>query len=120
MSSIQCEVTFTNSTTGTLSIYKKEAEHGVFLSTPPAKIQPGAKGNWETGSDGIMTGSEGSVEYVSDDGQMFRLHWANPFVGSSWETHHISPDKGNYALSGNAGASSGGRAPFTFTASNKK
>ena len=119
MATMQCNVEFKNNTGRTLTFYRKAAQHGEYLINPPAELRDGETGNWETGSDGVMTGSEATVEYTDPDKSVYRLHWANPFVGPTWETHMITPDNGTYALTGNAGGSSGGNAKYVFRAFKK-
>lgn len=119
MAQIQANVTFTNNTGSTLTFVKKSCEHGVFLGTPPLRIANGESGRWECGSDGIMTGTEGRIEYVDDSKRTFHLHWDNPFVGSTKASCYLSPDDGTLTLDSHAGASSSGQARFTFMAARK-
>ena len=120
MASIECKVHFRNNTGMPLELHRKATEHGVFLSNPPETIGEGETGSWSTGSNGMMTGSEGLVEYkMSSPDRLFFLHWANPYVGSTWQNCHIDIEDGSYSIEGHAGSSSGGRADYDFTASRK-
>jgi len=120
MASIECQIVFENKTKSNLDLIKKSVEHGVFLSDPPAKIPAGMTGSWHTGSDGWATGSETIVEYKCPvSGRVYYLHAANPYVGSTWERHSIRVDDGLTSLNGHAGASSGGRADYSFKAEMK-
>jgi hypothetical protein len=61
-------------------------QHGVWGSNPPPRIEPGTLAQWVAESDGVATGTEGTVWYRLDipgSTGMVRLHWDNPFVGSN-------------------------------------
>lgn len=61
-------------------------DDGVWKIQPPQII--GDRGEWESESDGFLTGTEGRVAYALEDvdgnhlGDL-ALHWNNPFVGSN-------------------------------------
>jgi hypothetical protein len=60
--------------------------HGIFSgngnAVPPENIPNLTRASWQSESDGFATGTEGSVTYASDAGDVF-IHWDNPFVGSN-------------------------------------
>jgi subtilisin family serine protease len=60
--------------------------HGVFSgngsAVPPEHIPNNTKAWWESYGDGFATGTEGSVTYTTDAGEVV-IHWNNPFVGSN-------------------------------------
>jgi hypothetical protein len=60
--------------------------HGIFSGNgndvPPEQVPSPARVVWESESDGFATGTEGSVTYATDAGEVF-IHWNNPFVGSN-------------------------------------
>ncbi len=61
-------------------------QHGVWGSNPPPRIEPGTLAQWVAESDGVATGTEGTVWYRLDIPSsigLVRLHWDNPFVGSN-------------------------------------
>lgn len=61
-------------------------QHGVWGSNPPPRIEPGTLAEWVAESNGIATGTEGTVWYrldISSSTGLVRLHWDNPFVGSN-------------------------------------
>lgn len=119
MATRQCNVTFKNDTDSTLTFVKKSSEHGEFMSTPPVKIPALNSGSWEHGSSGIATGSNGIIEYVDEKQRIYHLHFANPFLGATWQECFVSPNDGGVELTGDAGGSSNGNAKFTFTVKKK-
>jgi hypothetical protein len=61
-------------------------QHGIWGSSPPARIEPQTTPQWVAESDGVATGTEGTVWYrldVPGTKGLVRLHWDNPFVGSN-------------------------------------
>lgn len=61
-------------------------QHGVWGSDPPPRIGPGTLPQWVAESDGVATGTEGTVWYrldIPSSTVLVRLHWDNPFVGSN-------------------------------------
>ncbi|MFD8979027.1 Crystal protein ET79 [Streptomyces sp. NPDC059564] len=52
-------------------------------SLPPSLINPNARADWQTESEGFMTGTEGSAEYVLAGGGKVVFRWNNPFSGSN-------------------------------------
>jgi hypothetical protein len=73
---------------------KAELDHGIWKDEPPLLI--GNKAEWESESDGFLTGTEGRVTYALEDvdgnglGEL-ALHWDNPFVGSNSYDESVSP-----------------------------
>lgn len=61
-------------------------QHGVWGSVPPARVEPGTTGQGVAESDGVATGTEGTVWYrldIAGTTELVRFHWDNPFVGSN-------------------------------------
>ncbi len=61
-------------------------QHGIWGSAPPARIEPGTLREWVAESNGVATGTEGTVWYrldIPNSTGLVRLHWDNPFVGSN-------------------------------------
>jgi hypothetical protein len=51
---------------------------------PPFTITTGETVWWEAESDGVLTGTEGTVRYgIGSSGAELTVHWDNPFVGRS-------------------------------------
>lgn len=49
---------------------------------PPDVIEPMARAEWKSESDGLGTGTEGTVVYSSTSGNL-QVHWNNPFFGGN-------------------------------------
>ncbi|MGW5263486.1 aegerolysin family protein [Microbispora sp. NPDC004025] len=79
------DVTFNNTTKCVLTLRDKELDHGIWVKHPARTIQPGAGDNFETESDGFMTGTEAAVSYLASNctqsGKRIRFHWDNPYTG---------------------------------------
>ena len=61
-------------------------QHGIWGIAPPARIEPGTTPEWVAESNGVATGTEGTVWYrldVPGTTGLVRLHWDNPFIGSN-------------------------------------
>lgn len=58
-------------------------DHGQWTdpNEPPGVILPGTTVFIESESDGVATGTEGSIRYASDGGGELYFHWDNPFTG---------------------------------------
>lgn len=78
-------VTFNNTTKCVLTLRDKELDHGIWVTHPAQTIQPGGSDNFETESDGFMTGTEAAVNYLASNctqsGKRVRFHWDNPYTG---------------------------------------
>jgi hypothetical protein len=87
-------VVFTNHTDQPLGKLGQDLPHGVWTNgvEPPFTIAPGEKVEWESESDGFMTGTEGSTRYgIGTTGGELTVHWDNPFVGSNTYDERVSP-----------------------------
>jgi len=88
-----------------------ELDHGVWKDQPPQLI--GNRAEWESESDGFLTGTEGRVTYLIEDvdenriGEL-RLHWDNPFVGSNSYDESVAPAAASATDSGFSIAHVGG------------
>ncbi|MGX1703546.1 OmpL47-type beta-barrel domain-containing protein [Microbacterium sp. NPDC055357] len=61
-------------------------QHGIWGSPPPPRIEAGTTAQWVAESDGVATGTEGTVWYRLDipgTTGLVRLHWDNPYIGSN-------------------------------------
>ena len=97
MSARSVVINFHNSTFRTLSRGALSIDHGVFITRPPATIAPGARVHWQSDSNGVLTGTAGSVTYnfTGDLSGLenlpkplrLTLHWVNPFAGSNSYEH---------------------------------
>jgi len=90
---------------------KAELDHGIWKEQPPQII--GDRAEWESESDGFLTGTEGRVNYALEDvdgnhlGDL-ALHWDNPFIGSNSYDESVSPQAQNATDSGFSIAHVGG------------
>lgn len=83
---------FTNGSSRTLTLKAEHLDHGEWphpFLRPPKTIAVGETVEWESASDGVMTGTEGWAEYAPNDSKVhhIRVKWDNPFVGGNefWE-----------------------------------
>lgn len=80
------EVRFQNATDTILGKWWDHLDHGIWTNdiAPPQTIMPGETVTWSSESSGILTGTEGRVQYmVGDGGSVVNLHWNNPYSGSN-------------------------------------
>ncbi|MFD9356943.1 hypothetical protein [Streptomyces sp. NPDC060031] len=56
--------------------------HGIWSSRLPEVIAPYSAGDWQSESNGVMTGTEGRATYSTANGPV-EVRWNNPFVGSN-------------------------------------
>ncbi|MFD9338562.1 hypothetical protein ACFWBF_29805 [Streptomyces sp. NPDC060028] len=56
--------------------------HGIWSSGLPEVIAPYSAGDWQSESNGVMTGTEGRATYSTANGPV-EVRWNNPFVGSN-------------------------------------
>ena len=75
-----------NATGGPLTRNSFGLSHGVWSSNnsavPPAQILPGHAGNWQSESNGVATGTEGTADYSASNG-VINIHWDDPYFGSN-------------------------------------
>ncbi|MEJ8640598.1 hypothetical protein WKI68_02400 [Streptomyces sp. MS1.HAVA.3] len=51
---------------------------------PPSMVQPGITAKWASESEGVMTGTEGSVTYsMAGESNKVTVYWNNPYVGGN-------------------------------------
>jgi hypothetical protein len=72
-----------NRTTLPLQYVGGSASHGVWKTNVPSSIAPGAYGDWETESNGFMTGTQASITYGLQGVGNVTLSWDDPFSGSN-------------------------------------
>ena len=72
-----------NRTPFTLTRSVANLDHGTWTdpNEPPDTIRPWSTAQIESESDGVMTGTEGTVRYESDGGGELYFHWDNPYDG---------------------------------------
>ena len=77
-------VVIKNNTDRTMTFLSGSAKHGIVTMRPPRTISPGAIGELFAESNGVATGTEGSVLYaLAGIGGNATFNWDNPFVGSN-------------------------------------
>jgi hypothetical protein len=79
--------------------------HGIWTTQPPARIEAGQTVGWETESNGVATGTEGTAYYdIEGLGITSRslFHWDNPFIGSNSYSESY-PETFNVSRSGGGG-----------------
>ncbi len=125
-SSRSTSVEFSNDTRNTLLIKVAQGlDHGEWGAEPPDRMTPGGHiYQWESHSDGFLTGTEGWVRYypvatndnivipspVPDEATIY-IHWDNPFVGSnSYNTTAPNP----YQVVQDGGTGTGDEAATAF------
>ena len=75
-----------NDTAFGLSLTGSDLSHGEWSSgaEPPGTVAPNSTVSWQSESDGIATGTEGTADFdVVSTGASLHFHWDNPFVGSN-------------------------------------
>lgn len=82
------KITLVNETKESLKLNGDKILHGMWTTKPPRKIEPFETVEWQSESNGILTGTEGWVEYsVSDGSGLAQFHWNNPYVGTNTYKH---------------------------------
>ena len=71
-------MTIVNRTNQTFGCQSATLDGGEWASMPPDSIEPGGTYSFRTQSNGVMTGTEGSVDYPG-----LRIYWNNPYWGSN-------------------------------------
>jgi hypothetical protein len=112
MAARSTHITFNNRTDQQLIRTGAKLQHGIWTEQlfPPESIEAGSSGDWQSESDGLFTGTEGTAQYVLRDVGNVEVHWDNPYVGSNSYTN--SAPKG-YEIQRDGG--SGDNAAVTFT-----
>lgn len=89
------KITLVNNSPFFLLKFKQCLEHSEWMAgeQPPESIAPGQVVAWGSESNGLMVGTEGSVEYLicgeyknsgpQDLKMSFKVNWNNPFIGSN-------------------------------------
>jgi hypothetical protein len=86
MAARSVSVSFTNKSGVALTFGGSSLLHGEWTTEPPARIEAGQTVSWESESNGVATGTEGTAYYdVEGLGITSRslFHWDNPFIGSN-------------------------------------
>jgi Kelch motif len=86
MAARSTQVILVNDTGFTLSLTGSDLSHGEWSSgaEPPGTIGANSTVSWQSESDGIATGTEGTADFdVVSTGASLHFHWDNPFVGSN-------------------------------------
>jgi hypothetical protein len=97
MAARSVHVFFKNLTDETLVRDSEGLEWGIYTEPwfPPQTIAPGEVGEWQTESDGFMTGTEGHARYsLSNDSftEFAELTWDNPYIGANSCSMSIKED----------------------------
>jgi hypothetical protein len=108
-----------NSTGCDLNLAGYALAHGIWTMEPPQYIDPGTQVSWASESNGFMTGTEGYARFTTSDcanpalrRKVVRVHWANPFLGSSsYDSAETDPA---FTVPYNGGT--GNKTSVTFTA----
>lgn len=73
-----------NDTDKNMTFLSGSASHGIVTQRPPSGISPGGVGELFAESNGVATGTEGTVSYgLAGVNGTISFHWDNPFVGSN-------------------------------------
>jgi len=104
-----------NRTPFTLSLTGSSLDHGDWTPpswNPPGSIPPGATLGWQSESDGVATGTEGTATYaIGNTGQTLSIHWDNPYVGLN--SYHQSVGPG-FGVSFSGGKGNNAEADYTL------
>ncbi|WP_081056378.1 hypothetical protein [Burkholderia territorii] len=96
----------TNNTKFVLTLDKSSIQlnRGKWITSPPDQISPGDVGQWESDSDKIAQGTDGSLRYqFVDQGTVnVDVYWSDPYNGENY--YSIRCDSGGF----NVGHSGGG------------
>ncbi|EEP81063.1 predicted protein [Uncinocarpus reesii 1704] len=98
---------------------------------PPEIVEAGEWAKWQTQSDGMMTGTEGTTNYkifISDDANevvsnaeedtVVQMWWANPFSGGNqYNAGIVGPRRNDYKIKVDGGG--GNHSTVTYTLSKK-
>lgn len=85
-----------NTTDQDLTLTSSDLPHGTWTNQPPDNIGPQADASWESESDGVATGTQGSVVYsIGGSGDSVLIGWDNPFAGTNKFSINLSS---GYAL----------------------
>ncbi len=88
MAARSTRIVFYNDSETTLVRLGGGLDHGIWTRRPPSRIDPVTTANWESESNGVMTGTEGHVDYdirlpSGQSAGTCHLYWDNPFIGSN-------------------------------------
>ena len=86
MAARSTHVILVNDTGFTLSLTGSNLSHGEWSAgaAPPATVAANSTASWQSESDGIATGTEGTADFaVLTTGASLHFHWDNPFIGSN-------------------------------------
>ncbi|MCX5013279.1 hypothetical protein OG765_20135 [Streptomyces sp. NBC_00555] len=81
-------VTLVNMTGRGWTFGEASLRSGIWSSRLPEWIAPYSAGEWQSESNGAMTGTEGRASYSTDQGSV-EVRWSNPFVGSNSYSCHV-------------------------------
>ena len=86
MAARSTRIVLVNDTNFSLALTGSNLSHGEWSGglAPPATIAANSTAAWQSESDGIATGTEGTADFaVQSTGASLHFHWDNPFVGSN-------------------------------------
>lgn len=85
-SDFEAYVTLFNQTNRVLTLRASHLDHGCWNTQPPSQIRPHTAEYWRSDSCGVLTGTEGWVNYTIENsgGQGYAYaHWNLPYYGSN-------------------------------------
>ncbi|MFI9235370.1 aegerolysin family protein [Streptomyces sp. NPDC053079] len=116
------EVFMTNSTRCDLVLITARLDHGEWTRRPPAFIERGDTITWESESNGVLTGTEGEADFVTqgcrnpaNNTKRLHLHWNNPYVGSN--SYDTAGTDGAFRVTIVGGSGNHAGVQFTFIGS---
>lgn len=106
MATRSTRILFHNQTNYSLVKIEEGLQHGEWTNPwkPPDLISPNNNTEWRSESDGLATGTEGSVKYGINNGEdaSVYIHWDNPFSGTN-KYHQFTGDKFEVFHTGGSG-----------------
>ncbi|MBA2639332.1 MAG: hypothetical protein H0U77_04930 [Nocardioidaceae bacterium] len=121
MAARSTRMVFYNDSDTTLVRIGGALDHGIWKRQPPAQIPPLTNANWESESDGVLTGTEGHVDYeirlASGQGAgTCHIYWDNPYIGSN-EYDETTPETFRVKRLGGGGDNAVVRLTFSSSSS---
>ncbi|KOU65337.1 hypothetical protein ADK55_06810 [Streptomyces sp. WM4235] len=110
-------VTLTNNSGKLLARDGSQLKWGIWSDgmLPPSMVQPGVTAKWASESEGVMTGTEGSVTFsMTGESNKVTVYWNNPYVGSNGYSCSVPS---GYTCSRSGGGGDNAAASFTVSKS---
>lgn len=118
------QIFFTNQTSQTLTLPANGASlsGGIWSAglTPPSTIPGNSTVNWQSESDGFLTGTQGIATYVFADSTTntefsVTVSWDNPYDGSSTYLTSVAPQAAGYQSQGGTSDNDADNATFNVS-----